>query len=102
MKAVFLRLGALSLACAPLIAPSAASAQATGGGYDNVPEIVDACIPDDKTDTRRPYGNCVASYIASAPALDTFVCRYWERNGMLEYFGFSTVGECVESGIAAP
>ena len=98
MKTMLLRLGAVSLACAPLVAPSPASAQAG----DPVPDIVDFCKVLAKTSETWTPGTCLASLIASGPALDNFVCMSWERNGLLDDFGFKNVGECVKSGLAAP
>lgn len=98
MKAMFLRLGALSLACAPWVAPSSASAQAG----DPTPDIVDFCQELSEHSETWTAGTCLASLIASGPALDNFVCMSWERRGLLDDFGFRNLGECVKSGIAAP
>jgi hypothetical protein len=98
MKAMLLRLGALSVACAPLVAPGPASAQAG----DPVPEIVDFCQQLIEIRPETTIGRCLASLIAAGPALDTHVCLFWETNDLLDDFGFSNVGECVKSGIAAP
>lgn len=98
MKTVLLRLGALSMACAPLVAPSPASAQAG----DPVPDIVDFCQELIEIRPELNIGLCIASLIADGSALDTHVCLSWQRNDLLDDFGFSNVGECVKSGIAAP
>ena len=104
MKSVFLRLGALCLACAPLIAPQPVEARAGGGGYDTVQEIRQFCqsLVENVPDTHWTVGTCVASFIAAGPSLYAFVCMSWEHEGVLDFFGFDTIGECVASGIAAP
>jgi hypothetical protein len=100
MKATLLRLGALSLSCTALVAPSSASAQAG----DPIPDIVDFCqdLTENFPELDWTPGTCLASLIASAPALDNFVCMSWERDGLLEFFGFKNMGDCVKSGLAQP
>ena len=98
MKALILRLGALSLACAPLAVPGPALAQAG----DPIPEIVDFCQGLIEVRPELNVGLCLSSLIAAGPALDTHVCLFWQRNDLLDDFGFDNVGECVKSGIAEP
>ena len=104
MKASFMGLSALSLACAPMTALSAASARAPGGGFDSMRELTEFCqiLVESDPDPHWTRGTCAASLIAGAPALDTFVCISWERDGVLQFFGFETFAECVKSGIAEP
>ena len=98
MKALLLRLGAMSVACAPLALPAPALAQAG----DPIPEIVEFCQGLVEIRPETNVGRCLASLIAAGPALDTHVCLFWEVNDLLDDFGFSNVGECVRSGIAEP
>lgn len=98
MKAILLPLGALSLVCVPFAVPGLASAQAG----DPVPDIVDFCQGLVEIRPEANVGLCLASLIAAGPALDTHVCLFWQRNDLLDDFGFDNVGECAKSGLAEP
>lgn len=100
MKAVLVRLGAVSLICAPMAVPNAAWAQAG----DPVPDIASFCkeLSENFPQLEWTPGTCLASFIADGHALDNFVCMSWERKDLLEDFGFKNVGECVKSGTAQP
>jgi hypothetical protein len=89
MKSLLLPLGALCLGLAPTAPAPAAAAPKQ---IDPTPELVDLCKRLIEARPEAQLGHCLSSFQAEGKAMGTHVCLFWERVGVLDDFGFETVG----------
>ena len=94
MKKLLLTVGAFALAFTPLAVSTPAFAEP---GKGEATGIVNYCKEIISSFPGHSLGECIAFFRSDPSAFAAHWCLYFEREGLLDDFGYDNMGDCIST-----